>query len=297
MIADDILQRVRSRTDGAPDREGLVITGADGLHYARADAPTGYLHTIYVPMLCLVLQGAKEVTGASGTWRFEAGQTLLVSADMPLQGRVTGASPAAPYLAVSQDLDLGLLRDMLGELSTVPPQPEEAMPRILVSETDGQIADCIQRLVFLPERADAQAILRPAILKELHYWLLHGRHGALLRRLARPEGHAQRIARAVAVLRAEFARPLPVRRLAEAAGMSASAFHHHFKAATTLTPLQFQKQLRLIEARHRILAGGHAVSAAAFDVGYESVSQFSRDYSRMFGASPRRDLTARREAA
>lgn len=292
-----LLPRVRAETDTTRAREGLAVTPVNGLNFARANAPTGFLHSIYAPLLCLVLQGSKEVMSGPETWRFRAGQTLLVSADTPIQGRVVEASAAAPYLAVSLDLDLAVLRDILGELSAVAGMPDTPGPRILVSETDAAVADCIRRLVMLPERADAQAVLRPALMKELHFWLLQGRHGAMLRRLARPEGHAQRIARAVAVLRADFARALPVSRLAEAAGMSPSAFHLHFKAVTSLTPLQFQKQLRLIEARHRLMAGGLAVSSAAFDVGYESVSQFSRDYSRMFGVSPRQDLAALRQAA
>lgn len=299
MSPDPMLSLVLARTaaPNSPARDGLVITEGNDLHFARADGPTGYLHSIYAPLLCLVLQGAKEVVTGRETWRFQAGQTLLVSADTPIQGRVVDASAHAPYLAISMNLDLALLRDTLGEMSAAAGLPDAPGPRILVSETDAAVADCIRRLVTLPERADAQAVLRPALLKELHYWLLQGRHGAMLRRLARPEGHAQRIARAVAVLRADFATPLPVRRLAEAAGMSPSAFHQHFKAVTSLTPLQFQKQLRLIEARHRLMAGGMAVSSAAFDVGYESVSQFSRDYARMFGASPRQDLAALRQAA
>ncbi|MEW6256377.1 MAG: AraC family transcriptional regulator [Pseudomonadota bacterium] len=296
MNADDILPLVLARTEGGPAREGLIITQSSGVNFARADAPTGYLHSLYAPLLCLVLQGAKEVTSGARTWTFHAGQTLLVSADTPIQGRVIEAPPGAPYLAVSLDLDLILLRDILADMSAAGPVEAET-PRILVSETDAAIADCVARLVRLPERADAQAILRPALLKELHYWLLQGRHAPLLRRLARPEGHAQRIARAVSVLRADFAQPLPVSRLAQVAGMSPSAFHHHFKAVTTLTPVQFQKQLRLIAARHLMLSGAMAVSGAAFEVGYESVSQFSRDYARMFGASPRTDLANLKRAA
>lgn len=296
MNADDILSLVLARTEGGQAREGLVITEAGGVNFARADAPTGYLHSLYAPLLCLVLQGAKEVTNGAQTWTFHAGQTLLVSADTPIQGRVVEAPPGAPYLAVSLDLDLILLRDILADMSAGAAREEEAQ-RILVSETDAAIADCVARLVRLPERADAQAVLRPALMKELHYWLLQGRHGALLRRLARPEGHAQRIARAVSVLRADFAQPLPVSQLAQVAGMSPSAFHHHFKAVTTLTPVQFQKQLRLIAARHHMLSGQMSVSGAAFEVGYESVSQFSRDYARMFGASPRADLATLKRAA
>ncbi len=170
---------------------------------------------------------------------------------------------------------------------TVPGEPL----RLIVSETDQQIADCLRRLAQIPERAEAQIILRPAILRELHYWLLHGRHGALVRRLARRKVTPSALdGRGSAA--ADFAQRLPVRELAEAAGMSASAFHQHFKEATTLTPLQFQKQLRLIE-RGASFCPAPALSRGGVDVGYESVSQFSRDYSRMFGASPRRDVSTR----
>lgn len=297
MSFDDLIPLTLSRTDRAPAQDGLQITSLNGVHYARADAPGSYYsHSLYAPLVCIVLQGSKEVVSGAQTLEFAAGQSLFVGADMPVQGRVLTASAARPYLAISTDLDLALLRDIVGDMQGVDTAPGEPL-RLIVSETDQQIADCLRRLAQIPERAEAQIILRPAILRELHYWLLHGRHGALVRRLARPEGHAQRIGRAVAVLRADFAQRLPVRELAEAAGMSASAFHQHFKEATTLTPLQFQKQLRLIEARRLILSGAHSVSAAAFDVGYESVSQFSRDYSRMFGASPRRDMNTRRDAA
>ena len=133
--------------------------------------------------------------------------------------------------------------------------------------------------------------------RELHYWLLAGRHGAALRRLGGSEGHAQRVSRAVAVLRAEFARPLPVERLAEAAGMSPSSFHAHFRAVTSLSPLQFQKQLRLIEARRLMLSESLPASRAAFAVGYESVPQFTREYGRMFGLPPVRDVEAARGRA
>jgi transcriptional regulator GlxA family with amidase domain len=135
------------------------------------------------------------------------------------------------------------------------------------------------------------------LLRELHYWLLAGRHGAAIRRLGWPDGHAPRVAKAVAVLRADFAQTLPVERLAAVAGMSASSFHQHFRSHTSLSPLQFQKQLRLIEARRLMLSDGMGASSAAFAVGYESVSQFTREYGRLFGLPPVRHTEAARSQA
>ena len=146
----------------------------------------------------------------------------------------------------------------------------------------------------LVERPASVAVLQAQLLREMHYWLLAGRHGAAIRRLGYPDGHVRRVARAVAVLRAEFARPLAVARLAAAAGMSPSSFHQHFRAVTSLSPLQFQKQLRLIEARRLMLSQGLNPSQAAFSVGYESVPQFTREYGRMFGAPPVRDVKSAR---
>ena len=146
----------------------------------------------------------------------------------------------------------------------------------------------------LIERPASVPVLRTQLVREMHYWLLAGRHGAAIRRLGWPDSHVQRVARAVAVLRAEFAQPLRVARLAAVAGMSPSSFHQHFRAVTSLSPLQFQKQLRLIEARRLMLSDGVTSSSAAFAVGYESVSQFTREYGRMFGLPPVRETKAAR---
>ena len=154
---------------------------------------------------------------------------------------------------------------------------------VRAAPTDTEVADAALRLMRLLDRPASVPVLHAQLVRELHYWLLEGRHGPAIRRLGWAEGHARRVARAVAVLRAEFARPIPIDRLAATAGMSPSSFHHHFRAVTSLSPLQFQKQLRLIEARRMMMAEGVTASSAAFAVGYESVSQFTREYGRMFG--------------
>ena len=167
---------------------------------------------------------------------------------------------------------------------------------VRVEPTEAEVSDAALRMMRLLNRPTTEPVLHALLVRELHYWLLAGRHGVAIRRLGWPGGHAQRVARAVAMLRAEFAQPLPVERLAAVAGMSPSSFHRHFLSVTSLSPLQFQKQLRLIEAR-RLMSEGASASRAAFAVGYESVPQFTREYGRMFGLSPVRDAEAARRSA
>ena len=210
-----------------------------------------------------------------------------------MTGRVVVASQTQPYIALAVELDFAVMRQLMAEL----PVPSgraataaDASASLWVGDSDAAALDCGLRLMRLLDRPDSIPALYAGILKELHYWLLCGRHGAVLRRLALPDSHAQRIAAAVQLLRQGFRQPLLVEHLAAAASMSASAFHRRFKAMTTLTPIQFQKQLRLVEARRLMLNEGRAASRAAGEVGYESVSQFTREYARMFGAPPRRDV-------
>ena len=262
----------------------------------RAYAPTGFVKLIYRPLVCLVLQGAKQVTVGPETYEFAAGQSAVVSADVPAVSRITRASRAKPYLALAVELDAGILLDLPCQASGTK-GGTTAAPPVLVDDTDAEVADCALRLLRLVDRPGAIPVLRPSIVRELHYWLLAGRHGAAVRGLARPDGVTHRIARAIAVLRDEFNRPLQVEHLAALAGMSVSTFHHNFRAFTSLSPIRFQKHLRLIEARRRMLGEGLPASLAAFAVGYRSVTQFTREYARMFGLPPGRDRSASRAAS
>jgi AraC-like DNA-binding protein len=159
------------------------------------------------------------------------------------------------------------------------------------------VADTALRLVRLLERPASLPVLQAQLVREMHYWLLAGRHGPAIRHLGFPDSQAQRIGRAVDVIRRDFASRIPVERLASVAGMSLSTFHQHFRAVTSLSPLQFQKQLRLIEARRQMLADGTPPNHAAYAVGYESVPQFTREYRRMFGLPPARETEQARRAA
>jgi len=278
------------------DADGLAETPVAGLSFMRQNAPGRIIHSVYKPLICLVLQGAKQVMAGDQVLDFAAGQSLIVNIDVPAIGRITRATRQAPYLAVAFELDMAVLRGLLEETAAHPAAPPPQAP-FFVQETDDGVLDCVTRLVRLIDRPEAAAVLRESTVRELHYWLLTGQHGAVLRRLAPSDSHAQRIARAIALLRTEFRQPLRVERLAEAAGMSLSSFHQHFKALTAVSPLQFQKQMRLLEARRLMRAEAKTAAQAAFAVGYESASQFTREYGRMFGAPPKRDILERRVAA
>lgn len=249
------------------------------------------VHAISRPLVCLVLQGSKQVAMGAQVFAFAAGESLLITADVPTVSQVTRASAAAPYLSLVLELDPAVIADLGVQMRSG--FVAESAP-VRVEPIDAEVADAAWRLMRLVDRPDAVPVLHALRMRELHYWLLAGRHGAAIRRLGWPEGHAHRVARAVAVLRADFAQPLPVERLAAAAGMSPSSFHRHFRAVTSLSPLQFQKQLRLIEARRLMVAEDASASRAAFTVGYESVPQFTREYGRMFGLPPVRDAEAAR---
>ena len=290
-----VLETVRRHADALADAQGLAVTPIPGLILIRATRPSSLEHAISRPLACLVVQGAKQVTMGVESFAFSAGDSLLITADVPTVSQITRASAVVPYYSLVLMLDPALIVELAAEMKVGP--VADAAP-LRVEPTDGEVAEAAHRLLKLLDRPAALPLLQAALLREMHYWLLAGRHGSAIRRLGWSDGHLQRIARAVEILRRDFARRLPVEDLAAAAGMSPSSFHRHFKAVTTLSPLQFQKQLRLIEARRLMQAEARSASSAAFAVGYESVPQFTRDYGRMFGLPPVRDAEqARIDAA
>jgi AraC-like DNA-binding protein len=289
-----LLQSVHRYAETHAHPIGIAQTLIPGLVAVRATAPSGLVHAVSQPIICLVLQGRKQVTMGDQTFAFTAGDSLLITADVPTVNQITQASVAAPYLALVMTLDLAVIAELALQMRDLPVL-DHAPVRVVPTETE--VADAALRLMHLLERPESVPLLQAQRVRELHYWLLAGRHGAAIRRLGWPNGHVQRVARAVAVLRANFAQPLPVEQLASVAKMSPSSFHQHFRNVTSLSPLQFQKQLRLIEARRLLMSEGMSASSAAFAVGYESVSQFTREYGRMFGLPPAKDTVAARNWA
>jgi AraC-like DNA-binding protein len=286
-MPDRLLITARRYADVHADKNGIAVTPLKGLTLVRATAPTPLLYAINKPLVALVLQGGKRVVMGREIFDFSAGQSLLITADIPTSSQITQASLKAPYLSLVVDLEPAVIESLVIEMG---PAQFLADPPIRVDPTEAEVADSALRLLRLMERPASLPILQTQLLRELHFWLLSGRHGGAIHRLGVTNSHAHRVAKAVAVIRENFAKPLRIQQLAQAAGLSPSSLHEHFRSVTSLTPLQFQKQLRLIEARRMLLADGVAISSAAYAVGYASISQFTREYSRMFGLPPARDL-------
>ena len=282
-----LLSTVQRYVTTHADPNGIAQTPVPGLTTIHATVPSELGYAISRPLVCLVLQGTKRVAMGNQNFIFSAGDSLLITADVPTVSQVTQASIETPYLSLVLDLDPAVIADLSMHMKSAP--AEDDLP-VKKQPTDAEVTDAALRLMRLLDRPESVAILHTQLLRELHYWLLAGRHGDAIRRLGWPDGQVQRVARAVAILRADFAQTLPVDRLAAVAGMSSSSFYHHFRAVTSLSPRQFQKQLRLIEARRLMISQGMTASSAAFAVGYESVSQFNREYGRMFSLPPGRDI-------
>ena len=268
-------------------------TSVPGLALVRSRAPTEIAAVDYRPIFCLVLQGAKQAFLGERILTFAERQCLIVSLDLPTVSRVVTASPQKPYLALALTLDTGLVRELAAtldtETGTARPDPDYRCSALSVSRADDALTDAMARLFALRGASEDIGVLAPLLVREIHYRLLRSNEGALLRSLARPDSHAGRIARAIARIWRDYADALPVADLARQAGMSASAFHEHFRTLTGTSPLQYQKALRLMEARRRLQEGHDSVAGIAFAVGYESPTQFSREYARKFGNPPRAD--------
>ena len=259
-----------------------------GLSIYQRDAPSQIEAVVYQPVMCLILQGAKETSIGDRTVELNVGDALLVSHDLPVNARITKASPGSPYMAAILSLDLGTVRglyEQLGDALTA----DETGRSMSVGLADPTWVTPLGRYLGLMDNQLDIEILGPAILREIHYRLLLSPIGGMLRNLLSVDSHASRVAKAIRQIRAEFRAPLAVADLAGIAGMSASSFHDHFKSVTGTTPLQYQKDLRLIEARTLLSTRQRSVSEVSFAVGYESPTHFSRDYSRKFGVPPSRD--------
>lgn len=287
-----LLKVVRAYAEQHINSDGVIATPLEGVFILRETAASQLQYAMTKPMVALVLQGRKHVAMGPHSVEFGAGQSLLITMDVPTVSQVITASLSAPYYSVVVELDVAVITELAGHIEV-----QAALPLLplRVDHTELEVTQTVIRLLTLFDRPQALAILGRSLVRELHYWLLAGQHGRAMRVLGVADSHAHRIARAIDILRAKYAQPLRMETLAEVAGMSLSTFHTHFRNVTTLTPLQFQKQLRLLEARRCMIADGVAISQAAYRVGYESVTQFTREYARMFGQPPARSVREARE--
>jgi len=268
---------------------GMYGTAVPRLSLFRADRPTLPIPSVYEASLCLIAQGAKRVSIGDRSLDYDASRYLIVSLDLPLTGHIIEARPEAPYLCCKIDLDIAALADLvIAQGAAIPDAPPPSA--LAVYPSDPELVDATCRLVKLLEQPQSIPMLAPLIEREILYRLLTGPHQSTMRQLAAADSHLSQVSRAVALIRSNFGKQLRIRDVAAVAGMSESSFYEHFKAVTRMTPLEYQKQLRLQEARRLMLAEGASAGAAGFAVGYDSPSQFSREYRRLFGAPPRRDI-------
>jgi len=266
-----------------------------GLHLFRSSTPSEPLHGVSHPSLCVIAQGSKEVLLGDSLYRYDPAHYLLVTVELPVVGQVVEASAERPYLSFRLELDPALVGSVMVEAGHLSAANRGDARAIDVSPLDAGLLDATVRLVRLLDSPAEVRVLRPLITREIVYRLLMGDQGNRLRHVALLGGQTDRIAEAVVRLRKEFNQPLRIDSLARESGMSVSGFHHHFKAVTAMSPLQFQKQLRLQEARRIMLGENLDAASAGYRVGYDDASQFSREYKRLFGQPPVRDVERLRE--
>ena len=275
---------------------GLHSTAINQLSFGRSDAMSSATYSVDEPRFTLIVQGKKEMLLGEETYPYHAGQYQVLSVALPISGCVVEATPDKPCLMLKLSLDLVQLCDLVAQMGFSSAKQENSVRGLWVSNADATLIECVLRLVRLLETPQDIPILAPMMLHELYYRLLVGEQSKAVRQIATSGSSMQRIASAIQLIKAEFNQSLRIEDLANRVKMSASSFHQHFKQVTSMSPLQYQKQLRLLEARRLMLTEDFDAIAAAHQVGYESPSQFSREYSRMFGAPPIQDIQRLRTA-
>lgn len=291
---EELVERITS----AVSKDGS-IEPIKGLHLHRRSAVTEPVHSVTTPSFCVIAQGAKEIHLGEECYRYDPYKYLLATVELPAVSRLVEASPERPYLSLRLDLDPTLVASVMLEAGIPSPRTDAGSVRALnVSPIDTDLLDVAVRLVRLLDAQPTETrVLLPLVTREIVLRLLVGNQSARLRHLAVLGGHTDRIARAIERLRNDFDKPLRMENMARELGMSPSGFHEHFKAVTAMSPLQFQKQVRLQEARRLLMGEDMDAATVAYRVGYDDASHFSREYKRLFGEPPMRDVGRLRAAA
>ncbi|MBB1087296.1 AraC family transcriptional regulator [Lysobacter sp. SG-8] len=265
-------------------------TSIPGLVFHRWDTPTEPTSYMLAPSICLIGQGRKRLLLGEGTYVYDAEHFLITAVDLPVVSQILEASRDMPYVGLTLELDLELIARLMVS-GDMPARRTPGHPLgIAVSKVPSALLDAFNRLIDLMDAPGDIPMLAPLVKQEIFYRLLTGEQGELLRRIGTVGNHGYQVSRSIDWLKSNYSKPVRVEDLASRAGLSVSAFHAHFRAITALSPLQFQKRIRLNEARRLMLTERIDAADAAFKVGYESPSQFSREYSRHFGAPPMRDI-------
>ncbi|MBD2465514.1 AraC family transcriptional regulator [Oscillatoria sp. FACHB-1407] len=271
------------------ERSGYYPTAIDPLAFVRCDT-SKTIQDVSEPLFAMVVQGEKNLSLSEEDFQYGVAQYLVTSVDLPLSVCMIEATPDQPYLGLKLNLDPAQLCEIIVQTNPDINTRENSVRGLCISNASPSLIDCAIRLTELLDTPQDIPFLAPLIIREIYYRLLTDEQGEAVRQVATFGSNMQRIADVIKQIKTEFAQPLRVEELAEQANMSAASFHRHFKAVTSMSPLQYQKHLRLMNARQIMLAEAIDATQAAYRVGYESTSQFSREYSRMFGAPPIRDI-------
>lgn len=270
--------------------ENGILEPFEGFRVSRASKTTETVHSVYSPSFCYVIQGGKKALLGDELFRYDPGHYLIYTVDLPMTFQVEEASAEKPYLGFRLNLDPSLVAEVLIESGGAIKKANAKTKAIGVGAVNADLLDAVVRLIRLVENSHDYKILAPLVTKEIVYRLLTGGQGARLNHLLASAGDTRRISKAIGHLRENFDRPFKVENIARDLGMSVSGFHHHFKSVTAMSPLQFQKQIRLQEARRLMIGEDLDAANAGFRVGYEDPAYFSRDYKKLFGAPPQRDI-------
>jgi len=276
--------------DRNTSHEGVNETSINSLFFIRESHITDPKYRVYKPSLCIVVSGVKELLLGNERFKYGPRNYLVASVDLPVTGQVIEATPNAPYLALKIEFNPSQILEILTDTEFPTNSKVNAKRAIFVNELEGSILDAVIRLVRLLDSAEDIPILAPIFTKEILYRVVRGQNGSILQQIAIEGSTTNRISEVIEQIKANFYKSLRIEELAEIANMSVSSLHRHFKDVTAMSPLQFQKHLRLQEARLLLLSESSDAADVAFRVGYESPSQFSREYSRLFGFPPKEDL-------
>jgi AraC-like DNA-binding protein len=289
-------QRIQSNREELVERMARTLPedgsfeAFDGFFLGRSSKPMESMHSLFQPSFCFVVQGGKRVLLGEEVFWYDPGHYLIFTVELPVVFQVAEASKERPYFGFRLNLDSSLVASVMMESGIEIKKGDASAKAMDVSPTDANMLDAVVRLIRLLDAPDERKVLAPLIIREIVYRLLAGGQGARLSHLLTPRGDTRRISKAIGHLRENFDQALRIDDIARELGMSVSGFHHHFKSVTAMSPLQFQKQIRLQEARRLMLGEDLDAASAGFRVGYEDPSYFSREYKKLFGAPPQRDI-------
>ena len=269
---------------------GMLNTPISSLQIFRTDTGNLPTPTVFNPSICLLIQGKKQAILHEEIYHYSSSEFLIISVDLPIIGKVTMASKSKPYLSIKLDIDFSILSEILLSMSYRQDQHTQSHFGLNIGKADEKMGDAIIRLLSMLDAPEEIPLFSNAVLREIYYRVLCSQYGAQLAQLAIKGSHVHRISNAISKIKNEYRESIQIEDLAKVAGMSLSSFYANFKSVTSMSPLQFQKKLRLIDARSLMLSGELDATTAAYHVGYESPSQFNREYARFFGNPPRRDI-------